>query len=70
MKNIVDVLRNKEQELLKIQSEVDALRVAARLVAEDGDNVSVEGDNHILASTGTSEARVKEISAGGRRQFP
>jgi len=37
MKNIFDVLRQKEAELQQIQREIEALRVAARLLAEDGD---------------------------------
>ena len=35
MKNIFDVLRSKEQEILRIRKEVEALRVAARLLTED-----------------------------------
>ncbi|MGO8986950.1 MAG: hypothetical protein ACLPHI_06225 [Terriglobales bacterium] len=36
MKNPFDVLRLKEQELLRVRKEIDALRVAARLLdAED-----------------------------------
>lgn len=36
MKNPYDVLRMKEQELLRVRKEMDALRVAARLLdAED-----------------------------------
>jgi hypothetical protein len=32
MKNPYDVLRTKEQELLKVRKEMDALRIAARLM--------------------------------------
>lgn len=36
MKNPYDVLRAKEQELLRVRKEMDALRIAARLLgAED-----------------------------------
>ncbi len=36
MKNPYDVLRSKEQQLIQLRKEVDALRVAARLLdAED-----------------------------------
>ena len=35
MKNIYDVLRNKEQELVRVRKEIDALRVAARLLSDD-----------------------------------
>lgn len=35
MKNIFDVLRNKEQEVLRVRKELDALRIAARLLTDD-----------------------------------
>jgi hypothetical protein len=37
MKNIFDVLHTKEQEILKVKNELDALRIAARLLAEEDD---------------------------------
>lgn len=37
MKNLFDVLRQKETELQQIQKEVEALRVAARLLADEED---------------------------------
>ena len=35
MKNVFDVLRQKEAELQQIQKEIEALRVAARLLADE-----------------------------------
>jgi hypothetical protein len=35
MKNPLDVLRVKEQEILKIKVEIEALRITARLLADD-----------------------------------
>ena len=35
MKNPYDVLRMKEQELLRVRKEMDALRIAARLMAAE-----------------------------------
>jgi hypothetical protein len=35
MKNPMEVLRQKEQELLKVRTEIDALRIAARLLSDD-----------------------------------
>jgi len=35
MKNLYEVLRSKEQEILRINKEVEALRITARLLAED-----------------------------------
>jgi hypothetical protein len=37
MKNLFDVLRQKEAELQQIQREIEALRVAARLLSDEGD---------------------------------
>ena len=36
MKNPIDVLRMKEQEILKIKVEIEALRITARLLNDDG----------------------------------
>jgi hypothetical protein len=35
MKNPMDVLRTKEQEMLKIKIEIEALRITARLLTDD-----------------------------------
>jgi hypothetical protein len=35
MKNPVDVLRMKEQEILRIKVEIEALRITARLLSDD-----------------------------------
>ena len=44
MKNPYDVLRMKEQELLRVRKEMDALRIAARLLgAEDSGAAKDEG---------------------------
>lgn len=40
MKNIHDVLRQKEAELENVQREIDALRLAARLCTEPGESVA------------------------------
>jgi hypothetical protein len=37
MKNIYEVLREKEFDLAQAQREIEALRIAARLLAEDAD---------------------------------
>jgi hypothetical protein len=42
MKNVFDVLRTKEQDIQRVRKEVDALRVAARLLAEDGETQILE----------------------------
>jgi hypothetical protein len=43
MKNPYDVLRTKEQELLRVRKETDALRIAARLLSAD-DPGAAKGD--------------------------
>ena len=67
MKNIVEVLRKKEMELQQIQAEVEALRVALRLLSEDGENLA-----RPLVPTGLPESRVTEINTGSNatRKFP
>lgn len=35
MKNPMEVLRMKEQELLRVEKEIDALRITVRLVGEE-----------------------------------
>ena len=35
MKNPIDVLRIKEQEILKLKVEIEALRITARLLTDD-----------------------------------
>lgn len=38
MRNPFEVLRFKEEELLRVKKEVDALRIVAQLVGEDANN--------------------------------
>ena len=50
MKNIFDVLNSKEQEIIKVKKELDALRIAARLLTEDNDRAgSGKAFSRILA---------------------
>ena len=35
MKDVVEVLRAKEEEILRVKKEVEALKIAVRLLAED-----------------------------------
>jgi hypothetical protein len=39
MKNPVDVLRAKEQDLMRVRREVEALRIAVNLLLEQGDTM-------------------------------
>ncbi len=45
MKNPYDVLRAKEQELLRVRKEMDALRISARLLGAE-DTGAANGDGH------------------------
>ncbi len=73
MKNIYEVLRQKELEVQQLQKEIEALRVAARLLADDND-----ADNNArprVSAAAAVAAAVKPaepISAApaGIRQFP
>jgi hypothetical protein len=47
MKNPYEVLRMKEQELIRVRKEMDALRIAARLLgAEDKTRSNANGEDH------------------------
>lgn len=68
MKNIIDVLKQKEAEIQRLQKDVEVLRLALPLLSEEGEQRSEE-----RALTGTSpDARSKGVVAemGGQRQFP
>jgi hypothetical protein len=77
MKNIYEVLRQKEAELQQLQKEIEALRVAARLLAEEGDPRLDSAVRPVIAPTGPVPAPAprssREAPAGfeaGPRQFP
>jgi len=44
MKNPYDVLRAKEQELIKVRKEMDALRIAARLLGAEDKKATASGE--------------------------
>jgi len=44
MKNPFEVLKNKEQEMVKVRKEIDALRVTIRLI---GDEVQPPGESKV-----------------------
>jgi hypothetical protein len=50
MKNPLEVLRNKEQELVKVKREVDALRITLRLI-----------DEHDAGARGTKEDKKVDL---------
>lgn len=60
MKNIYDVLKQKEAQIQLIQREVEALRLAARLLAEDEEAESARPMPSVVA--GTPLAAVPRVS--------
>ncbi|MGA9353480.1 MAG: hypothetical protein WBV46_07290 [Terriglobales bacterium] len=48
MKNPYDVLRAKEQELIKVRKEMDALRIAARLLGAEDKHTGGSNDGQSL----------------------
>src|SRR5437879_632261 len=56
MKNVYEVLRQKELELARLEKEVEALRVAAPLLSDDKDSLSeVTSKPTLAAATGTQQ---------------
>jgi hypothetical protein len=54
MRNVYEVLRQKELELARLEKEVEALRVAAPLLSEDKEMVAEATNNKPTLATSTS----------------
>jgi hypothetical protein len=69
MKNIVDVLKQKEAQLQELQKEVEALRYAMRLLSDEGE---ARWESRPLAPAANAEPRQKGAVAdiGSTRPFP
>ena len=72
MKNIFEVLSQKETELVKLQTELEALRVAARLLSEEGDPPLASLQSPLATTDLVSEVHTKgpAMPAAHLRQFP
>jgi hypothetical protein len=78
MKNIYEVLRQKENEIQQLQRDIEALRVAARILADDSDaetvrSLSNSGTAPRVSASAAVAAAVKPVDMGpavGIRQFP
>ncbi len=77
MKNIYDVLRQKEAELQQLQKEIEALRIAARLLADEGEVRAESAARPTAVASSAAPLRAaspaKEAVAAwetGPRQFP
>ncbi|HZQ68272.1 MAG TPA: hypothetical protein VFA68_07115 [Terriglobales bacterium] len=57
MKNVYEVLRQKELELARLEKEVEALRVAAPLLSDDKEAVAESASNKptLTASSGSQQ---------------
>jgi hypothetical protein len=78
MKNIYEVLRQKENEIQQLQKDIEALRVAARLLADDNELDTVRTVTSTATAPRVSTAAVASAvkpaetlgPAVGIRQFP
>lgn len=55
MKNVYEVLRQKELELARLEKEVEALRVAAPLLSEDKEPISDNSSKPTLTSAAVQQ---------------
>jgi hypothetical protein len=61
VKNVFDVMRTKEQEIVRVRKELDALRIVARLLAEDGEAIG-ESKSRLLSMPDSDELLDLKIS--------
>jgi hypothetical protein len=59
MKNVYEVLRQKELELARLEKEVEALRVAAPLLSEEGGGVEAPASKPTLATSATVQQPIR-----------
>jgi len=60
MKNVYEVLRQKELELSRLEKEVEALRVAAPLLSDDKEALAEATNNKpTLASSGSTQQPIR-----------
>jgi hypothetical protein len=48
MKNPVEVLKMKEQELVRVKNEINALKIAARLLNDETNGVDQKSDHRVV----------------------
>ena len=65
MKNVYEVLRQKELELARLEKEVEALRVAAPLLSEDKESLEATNNKPTLAASmpGQQPIRIPQAAA-------
>jgi hypothetical protein len=59
MKNVYEVLRQKELELARLEKEVEALRVAAPLLSDDKESMLEATNKPTLASPATAQQPIR-----------
>lgn len=76
MKNIYEVIRQKEQEITELQRQIEALRTAARLLADDHDTSDTYPARPTSAAAPAMPARPPAVAmagaaaAGALKEFP
>jgi len=60
MKNVYEVLRQKELELARLEKEVEALRVAAPLLSDDKDTLEATNNKPTLATAPQQPIRIPQ----------
>lgn len=63
MKNVYEVLRQKEMELTRLEKEVEALRLVAPLLSEEKEAMADIGKPVLATAVGGSQATVRVPSA-------
>ncbi len=53
MKNIYDVLKRKEAEVIRLQKEIDSLRVAVRILEEEDASATEMSAQGVASNTGS-----------------
>jgi len=71
MKNVYEVLRQKELELARLEKEVEALRVVAPLLSpEDAKELGIESSKPTLAQTTQQPIRIPQQAAVNQSPQP
>lgn len=69
MKNLIDVLKQKEREIENLQRDIDVLKAALRLCAEDEAEVAL-GESHTLKMPLGADVATANRPAPAMRKFP
>jgi hypothetical protein len=70
MKDVYEVLRQKEREVSRLKKEVEALRIAAPLVSEDGETEDDNQPTLLRAVNATPQPDHSGWRDRGKQQWP